>query len=161
MRHAKVARAPASGLRNSYYLLPENMSLFKTIMSKIFGGQEPAISRSTPPSATPSTTGTLPTGGTVPQTTPSPSPAPVVDVGAVLDGLSAKNPEKLDWKRSIVDLMKLLDMESSLAARRELATELHYPGDAGDSAKMNIWLHKQVLKKLAENGGNVPADLLD
>ena len=84
-----------------------------------------------------------------------------VDVDAVLTGLAAKNPERLDYKKSIVDLMKLVGMDSSLAARKELATELGYTGDKNDSATMNIWLHKEVLKKLAENGGKVPANLLD
>lgn len=79
---------------------------------------------------------------------------------AVLDGLAAKNPEKLDWRRCIVDLMKLVGMDSSLAARKQLATELNYSGDQSDSATMNIWLHKQVLKKLSENGGKVPAELI-
>lgn len=75
--------------------------------------------------------------------------------------MAAKNSEKLDWKKSIVDLMKLVGMDSSLSARKELATELGYTGDQNDSATMNVWLHKQVLKKLAENGGKVPQDLLD
>ena len=75
--------------------------------------------------------------------------------------MAAKNSEKLDWKHSIVDLMKLVGMDSSLAARKELATDLHYTGDKSDSASMNMWLHKEVLKKLAENGGKVPADLLN
>ena len=78
---------------------------------------------------------------------------------AVLTGLAAQNKEKLDWRRSIVDLMKLLKLDSSLAARKELAKELHYTGDTNDSASMNIWLHKQVMQKLAENGGKVPDDL--
>jgi hypothetical protein len=82
-----------------------------------------------------------------------------VDVGAVLDGLASKNSQKLDWKHSIVDMMKLLDMDSSLSARKELASELHYSGDTNDSAAMNIWLHKQVMQKLAENGGKIPEDL--
>jgi hypothetical protein len=82
-----------------------------------------------------------------------------VDVAAVLDGLAAKNAQKLDWKHSIVDMMKLLDMDSSLSARKELASELHYSGDTDDSAAMNIWLHKQVMQKLAENGGKVPDEL--
>lgn len=86
---------------------------------------------------------------------------PAVDVAAVLGALAAKNPEKLDWKKSIVDLMKLVGMDSSLSARKQLATELGYTGDQSDSASMNIWLHKQVLKKIAENGGKVPAELLD
>ncbi|HEV7238273.1 MAG TPA: DUF3597 domain-containing protein [Thermoanaerobaculia bacterium] len=84
-----------------------------------------------------------------------------VDVAAILDRMAADNSQKLDWKHSIVDLMKLVGMDSSLSARKELAADLHYTGDTNDSAKMNIWLHKQVMLKLAENGGKVPADLLD
>lgn len=83
----------------------------------------------------------------------------VVDVGALLDGLAANASEKLNWKVSIVDLMKLLDIDSSLPARKELAKELNYDGDTGDSAAMNIWLHKQILRKLAEHGGKLPDDL--
>jgi hypothetical protein len=82
-----------------------------------------------------------------------------VDVEAVLTQLAQHNKEKLDWRKSIVDLMKLLNLDSSLSARKELAHELHYSGDTNDSAAMNIWLHKQVMIKLAENGGKVPADL--
>jgi hypothetical protein len=82
-----------------------------------------------------------------------------VDVEAVMNNLAAKNPEKLDWRRSIVDLMKLLNLDSSFAARKELAKELGYTGDSNDSATMNVWLHKQVMQKLAANGGKVPADL--
>jgi hypothetical protein len=74
--------------------------------------------------------------------------------------MAAKNPEKLDWKRSIVDLMKLVGMDSSFAARKQLAAEMHYSGDPNDSAAMNIWLHAEVMKRLAENGGKVPSDLL-
>jgi len=85
-----------------------------------------------------------------------------VDVVAHLEQLAAANPAKLNWKVSIVDLLKLLDLESSLEARKELATELGCPADQmSDSARMNVWLHKTVLKKIAENGGNIPADLLD
>jgi hypothetical protein len=84
-----------------------------------------------------------------------------VDVESILDKLAAENDQKLDWKHSIVDLMKLVGMDSSLAERKELAKELKYSGDTDDSAAMNIWLHKQVMKKLAENGGKVPASLLD
>ena len=83
-----------------------------------------------------------------------------MDVAAILDNLAAKNSEKLDWKHSIVDLMKLVGMDSSLAARKELAQDLHYTGDTSDSATMNMWLHKEVMKKLAENGGKVPQNLL-
>ena len=74
--------------------------------------------------------------------------------------LHPKTPGRLDWRRSIVDLLKLLGLDSSFAARESLAAELHYPGDLDDSAEMNTWLHKQVLKKLAENGGKVPQELL-
>ena len=84
-----------------------------------------------------------------------------VDVDAVLTQMASKNSEKLDWKKSIVDLMKLVGMDSSLQSRKELATELGYTGDKNDSAAMNVWLHKQVLRKLSENGGKVPANLLD
>jgi Domain of unknown function (DUF3597) len=80
-------------------------------------------------------------------------------VAAILTKLAASNKERLDWKKSIVDLMKLLGLDSSLAARKELADELHYTGDKNDSATMNIWLHKQVMLKLAENGGKVPDEL--
>ena len=83
-----------------------------------------------------------------------------MDVTAILDDLASKNPEKLDWRKSIVDLMKLVGMDSSLSARKELATELHYSGNENDSAAMNVWLHKQVIIKLAENGGKVPQELL-
>jgi len=135
------------------------MGLFNTLMSKIFG----ASSRTAPAPGT-SPTSAAPSAATSPSQAPTGTSTPAaqnVDVAVVLDGLAAKNSEKLDWKRSIVDLMKLVGMDSSLAARKELAAELHYTGDSNDSAKMNIWLHQQVLKKLAQNGGKVPADLLD
>ena len=82
-----------------------------------------------------------------------------VDIEATLNKMAASNPEKLDWKHSIVDLMKLVGMDSSLSARKELADDLKYTGDKSDSATMNIWLHKEVMRKLAENGGKVPQDL--
>lgn len=84
-----------------------------------------------------------------------------VDVEEILNAKLKASGQQLNWRTSIVDLMKLLDLDSSLAARKELAAELHYSGDTSDSASMNIWLHKQVMKKLAENGGKVPADLQD
>ncbi|MBA3965039.1 MAG: DUF3597 domain-containing protein [Nitrospirales bacterium] len=102
----------------------------------------------------------------VPQAAPA-SAAPsaggtVVDVKGKLEGLAASNPQKLNWKTSIVDLLKLLDLDSSFTARKELATELGCPADKmGDSAQMNMWLHKTVLQKLAQNGGNIPKELLD
>lgn len=92
---------------------------------------------------------------------PAPEAISQVDVTAKLEALAAANPQDLNWKVSIVDLMKLLGLDSSLGARRELATELGCPEDAmADSARMNMWLHKTVLRRLAENGGNVPSDLL-
>jgi len=92
----------------------------------------------------------------------APAPIAMVDVLGQLEGLAAANPQKLNWKVSIVDLLKLLGLDSSFAARKELATELGCPaGKMGDSAQMNMWLHKTVLQKLAENGGNIPKELLD
>ena len=92
----------------------------------------------------------------------APAPIGVVDVVAKLEKLAASNPQKLNWKVSIVDLMKLLGLESSFAARKELAVELGCPSEKmGDSAQMNMWLHKTVLQKLADNGGNIPKELLD
>ena len=88
-------------------------------------------------------------------------PSQPVDVEAVLTEMASKNPQKLNWRTSIVDLMKLLDLDSSLGARQELATELGYTGAKDGSAEMNIWLHKQVMTKLAENGGRVPESLRD
>lgn len=104
-------------------------------------------------------------GAAAPATTAAPA-APkaiaVVDVVAQLEKRAAANPQKLNWRTSIVDLLKLLDIDSSFAARKELATELGCPAELmGDSAKMNIWLHKTVLQRIADNGGNVPKDLLD
>ena len=97
-----------------------------------------------------------------PAASAKPAAMPMVDVVAKLDGLAAKNPQELNWKRSIVDLLKLLDMDSSFEARKELATELGCPaGLMDDSAKMNTWLHKAVMNKLAQNGGNIPKELLD
>lgn len=86
---------------------------------------------------------------------------PVVDVARVLDDAVKASGQKLDWKSSIVDLMKALGIDSSLSARKELAKELNYTGDMSDSATMNIWLHKSVIKKLADNGGKLPADMID
>ena len=124
------------------------MSIFGKIMSTIFGSGSTAAS--TGSAAAPAGSGT--TGGAT---------MSEVDVEKVVSEMAAKKKEKLDWKKSIVDLMKVLDLDSSLKERQELAKELHYTGDMNDSAKMNIWLHKHVMKKLAENGGKVPADLKD
>jgi len=170
------------------------MSIFGTIMSKVFGTHPaeaaPAPSAGAPapssgqpaPSSPPAdasaaapattanettgkpitaqeapSTASAPSGGAAPS---APSTAPSsIDVAAVLDGMDGKAGQRLDWRHSIVDLMKLLDMDSSLSARKELAHELHYTGDTNDSAAMNMWLHKEVMTKFAENGGKLPPDL--
>src|SRR5262245_8179831 len=138
------------------------MSIFGSIMSAIFGHASQASPAPAPSAAQSATPGqsTPPAAQSAP---PGPAPSPgsqaPVDVEAVLTKLKAQKKQKLDWRHSIVDLMKLLDLDSSLAARKELAKELHYNGDTNDSAKMNIWLHKQVMIKLAENGGRVPEEL--
>ncbi|PHY13153.1 hypothetical protein CSW58_07710 [Caulobacter sp. B11] len=135
------------------------MGIFSNIMSKIFGHASKTA---------PTTSAVKPVPAPAPTPTPSAapiSPAPprpqVVDVTAVLDELAADSPQKLDWRHSIVDLMKLVGLESSLSERKALADELGYTGDKGDSATMNIWLHRQVIRKLSENGGKVPAELMD
>ena len=139
------------------------MSLFHNILSKIFPPNHPAVAQNAPSAATaPATTSPQETGtGTAPAagSKPTAANAPPVDVEAVLNGLAQKNSEKLNWRTSIVDLMKLVGMDSGLSARKTLAQELHYTGDTNDSASMNIWLHKQVMQKIAENGGKVPEDL--
>ncbi|MCW5637987.1 MAG: DUF3597 domain-containing protein [Rubrivivax sp.] len=103
-----------------------------------------------------------PPGAPAPAATPAaPQPIAVVDVVAQLEQKAAANPQKLNWRTSIVDLLKLLDIDSSLAARKELAGELGCPANLmGDSAQMNMWLHKTVLARIAANGGNVPTELL-
>ena len=138
------------------------MGLLSNLMSKIFSHAATATPVSGSPSAAQpgAATPAAPAVQSAATATAPAAPPKTVDVAAILDGMAAKNPEKLDWKRSIVDLMKLVGMDSSFGARKELATELHYTGDPNDSAAMNVWLHKQVLIKLSENGGKVPAELL-
>jgi len=129
------------------------MSIFGKIMSAIFGQSTNAASAS----------GGAPAGAGVPggggSSSASTAPAQTVDVAPILDKAVAAKHEKLAWRTSIVDLMKALDIDSSLAARKDLAKELGYTGDTNDSATMNIWLHKQVMTKLAANGGKLPADV--
>jgi hypothetical protein len=140
------------------------MGLFSGIMSKIFGHAPAAKAQPAPvaPTIQPVVSAPpTPAAEAPPNASPVAPPPPVVDVTAVLDDLAAHNGEKLDWRKSIVDLMKLVGMDSSLASRKELADDLGYTGDKGDSAKMNVWLHREVIKQLAANGGKVPADLLD
>jgi hypothetical protein len=126
------------------------MSIFGKIMSSIFGRAGAASASPSAPSPGP--------GGQSASSAPA-GTATQVDVADVLTKLLAEKKEKLDWRHSIVDLMKLLDLDSSLSARKELAQELHYSGDMNDSAAMNVWLHKQVMQKRAENGGKVPEEL--
>ena len=146
------------------------MSIFGKIASAIFGIHPASAAEAEKmpdaPAATPAAKGAAAATSTAPAASAAPAAvapmakaAVVVDVAAVLDGIKAKQSEALDWRKSIVDLMKLLKLDSSLSARKELASELHYTGDMGDSASMNVWLHKQVMTKLAENGGVVPAEL--
>ena len=134
------------------------MSVFSKIFDKIFHRAEAAPAPGQPSG----------TAATAPPSYPGASDAAAagvaaqqVDVEAVLNGLAAKNSQKLNWRTSIVDLMKLLDLDSSLQERKDLATELGYSGAKDGSAEMNLWLHKQVMNKLAANGGKVPADLKD
>jgi len=130
------------------------MSVFGNIMSAIFGRSSSAAAA---PAAAASPAQPAPAQAAAP--TPASAPGAPVDVTAIMDGLAAQSSERLDWRRSIVDLMKLINLDSGLAARKELAQELNYGGDMNDSASMNIWLHKQVMIKLAENGGKVPDEL--
>jgi len=123
------------------------MGIFSNLMGRIFGHK--------PKTAAPAP---APAPGVAPAVAAKPAP---VDVTAILEDMAAANPQTLNWRTSIVDLMKLVGMESSLAERKTLADELGYTGDKSDSASMNIWLHKQVIRKLSENGGKVPAELMD
>ncbi|MBN2691903.1 MAG: DUF3597 domain-containing protein [Burkholderiaceae bacterium] len=138
------------------------MSLFGNILAKLGFGADKAAAPAPAQMAAASATDSPADAASAALAAAAPVPTMTeVDVVAKLDGLAALNPEKLNWKVSIVDLMKLLGLDSSLAQRKELATELGCPADKmADSAQMNMWLHKTVLQKLAENGGNVPKELL-
>ncbi|AWL95993.2 MULTISPECIES: DUF3597 domain-containing protein [Bradyrhizobium] len=131
------------------------MSIFGKIMSAIFGSQ--------PASAAPAggaAPGSAPAGAAPDASAPAGAPMAAVDVAAIVDkAVAAHKGEKLEWRTSIVDLMKALDIDSSLAARKDLAKELGYSGDMNDSASMNVWLHKQVMSKLAANGGKLPPEI--
>lgn len=161
------------------------MSILQNILGRIFGRDDAAAAAPAPQASAPGTPGTPAPAPATPAGAPQPSvntgaaaqpatasagtaPPPTlqtvaqpVDVEAVLTALAAKNPQTLNWRTSIVDLLKLLDMDNSLAERKALAKELSYPGDLNDSAAMNIWLHKAVMARVAENGGKVPDDLKD
>lgn len=137
------------------------MSLFGNILNKLgFGNKETKVEAKPAPAPAPAPT-KAPAPVPAPAAAPVPAPITPVDVVAKLEGLAGKSAEKLNWKTSIVDLLKLLDLDSSLSARKELASELGCPAEKmSDSAQMNMWLHKTVLNKLAENGGNIPKELL-
>lgn len=156
------------------------MGFFSDIKDKIFGRREETVTQTaeaglnpkptqagvTPAPAAPAPQASAPQASATQARTAPAAPAGAeaaassVDVAAILDEAVSKSGQTLDWRRSIVDLMKALGIDSSLSARKELAAELNYTGDTNDSATMNMWLHKQVLQKLAANGGKVPADLL-
>lgn len=154
--------------------IEENMSLFGKLLSKIFPSSHPAVKQGAAAqqaggqvAAQQTAQGMQPSATTAqsPHHVPSSSTsqagaAQSVDVEKILDDMAKQNTQKLNWRTSIVDLMKLVGMDSSLNARKELARELNYSGDTNDSAAMNVWLHKQVMAKIAANGGNVPQDLL-
>jgi hypothetical protein len=151
------------------------MSIFGKIMGAIFGSHAAsATPAGSPPAGSAPTTGSAPAGGapadsapagaapggSAPSSAPAAAPAATVDVAAIVDAaVAAHKGEKLEWRTSIVDLMKALDVDSSLAARKDLAKELGYTGDMNDSASMNVWLHKQVMSKLAANGGKLPPEI--
>ncbi len=131
------------------------MSILGNILGKIFKHkEEPKAAPQTAPTSTPIQPQVTPTAAPAPQAAAQP-----VDVGGILDFMNDQRDQKLNWRTSIVDLMKLLGMESSLAERKELADELGYTGDKSDSATMNIWLHKQVIQKIVDNGGQLPRDM--
>ena len=131
------------------------MSIFGKIMGAIFGSQPAAAA---PAGSAPA--GSAPAGAAPGASAPAAAPMAAVDVAAIVDkAVAAHKGEKLEWRTSIVDLMKALDIDSSLAARKDLAKELGYTGDMNDSASMNVWLHKQVMSKLAANGGKLPPEI--
>jgi hypothetical protein len=150
------------------------MGILSNIFRKIFPGSHPAVAKAEQPQVNRgSMQGNAPQAApqqAAPQPAPQAAPRPAappqapmeqVDVEAILSGMAAQQGQQLNWRSSIVDLLKLLNIDSSLQARKELAQELDYKGDMNDSASMNIWLHRQVMNRLAANGGKVPADLRD
>jgi 3-oxoacyl-ACP reductase-like protein len=148
------------------------MGILGDIFHKIFPGHHPANTQAQAggapapaPSAPQAAPAPAPAAGTTGTAGAAAAPAATlnqqVDVEEILTNMQKQSGQQLNWRTSIVDLLKLLNLDSSLQARKELAAELHYTGDTNDSASMNIWLHKQVMTKLAQNGGKVPADLQD
>ncbi|API51947.1 hypothetical protein BMW22_10165 [Rhizobium leguminosarum] len=144
------------------------MGIFDKIKHAIFGeakAAEPVAAGApkTEPAPAPASPSAAPSPAPAQQSKPVPTATgtATVDIVPILDAAAKKSGQKLDWRRSIVDLMKAVGMDASLTERKELAAELGYTGDTNDSAKMNMWLHKALMKRLSENGGKVPADLLD
>ena len=137
------------------------MSILDSLMGKILGhsARESEAKANAARPASPPPTAKAPSAA--PAASTATAAPPVVDVETVLETRAAGTKQTLDWRHSIVDLMKLVGIDSSLANRKALAQELGYTGDMNDSATMNVWLHKQVLRKLSENGGHVPANLID
>lgn len=136
------------------------MSIFGTLVSKIFR-HHPQAAAAAPTAATPAAATGAPAAPAGPAAMPAPTAPTPVDIHAVLLSLAGNTPQKLDWENSIVDLMKLVGMDSSLAERRQLAHELGYTGSTDDTATMNVWLHKEVMARMAANGGFVPENLRD
>ncbi|MDO9713335.1 DUF3597 domain-containing protein [Paracraurococcus lichenis] len=137
------------------------MSIFGDILARITGHAQAAQPGATPAAEAAAQGGSPPPPAAHDDAATAGQPAPIgnVDVAAILNGLAAKSAQRLDWQHSIVDLMKLLGLDSSLESRKALAQELHYEGGTSDTAMMNVWLHRQVMQKLAENGGRVPEEL--
>ena len=133
------------------------MSILGSILGGIFKKKKDEPTAAAPAAPTPATTPVQPQVAAAAAT--APQPAPEVDVAGILDFMNDQKAQKLNWRTSIVDLMKLVGLESSLAERKELADELGYTGDKSDSAAMNIWLHAQVIQKIRDNGGRLPTDL--
>jgi hypothetical protein len=135
------------------------MGFFSNILEKLGMSKAAAAPVITPPAIP---TGSAPAAAPAPVAAPAVASITMVDVMSLMEKKAAANPQKLNWRTSIVDLLKLLDIDSSLTARKELAKELYCPDELmGDSAKMNVWLHKNVLAHIAANGGNIPKELLD
>jgi hypothetical protein len=134
--------------------------MFATLMSKVFGHKAPETTAAAAPAPAADPAQPTPAAVAAPAAPAAPTSLAQVDVTAILDGMAAKSGEDLDWKKSIVDLMKVVGMDSSFKARQELAKDLNYTGDMHDSASMNIWLHKEVLTRFAANGGKLPANLV-
>lgn len=134
------------------------MGILSNIFHKIFPTSHPANTETAAPASAAPAPSAAPTAPTAPSASPA-APIAAVDVAAILNNMPGA--AGLNWRTSIVDLLKLLGLDSSLQSRKELAQELHYTGDTNDSATMNIWLHRQVMNKVAANGGTVPADLKD